>query len=349
MVLDNLPVLRPFLRAGKRFAFGALADVVLREWNIGSWPSLCTCGLHGVNAAESRPSLEKPLIFVYRSGYRALGSVRLRVWQLASAMKAKVANPGFVKVVTEDHPLLDAAGALDVVWSKTAITGYSGGAIRKIADKGGRVLLDFVDGTDVPELSGYAHGYLCASRTELAYRISLGHKAWYVPHAVDQRIQPAGFERQNFSVGYFGRPWMVEHVEALSRVAAVPAQESFSDKQFRDALLNVSKWSHHYSVRSYFGESNFKPPTKVFLAARLGSVFIGSRADEEVALLLGSDYPYLSKDSSYQEVRKIIEFAQESFLEEDWVRAKSAMEDARQECCDEAIAERLLSILAGLD
>ena len=349
MGLDNLPVLRPFLRAGRRFAFGALADVVFREWKVGPLPGRCTCGLHGVGTVESRPSLERPLIFVYRSGYRALGSVRLRVGQLASAVKAKVTNPEFVRVLAEDHPSLDTAGALDVVWSKTAITGYSGDAIRKIAEKGGRVFLDFVDGTDVPELSGYAHGYLCASRTELAHRISLGHKAWYLPHAVDLRIQPAGFERQNFSVGYFGRPWMVEHVEALSRVAAVPAQESFSDKQFRDAMSSVSKWSHHYSVRSYFGELNFKPPTKVFLAARLGSVFIGSRADEEVALLLGNDYPYLSRDSSYQEVQKVIEFARESFLDAAWIRAKSAMEEARQECCDGAIAERLLSIVVGVD
>ena len=102
-------------------------------------------------------------------------------------------------------------------------------------------------------------------------------------------------------------------------------------------------------MRSYFGELNFKPPTKVFLAARLGSVFIGSRADEEVALLLGNDYPYLSRDSSYQEVQKVIEFARESFLDAAWIRAKSAMEEARQECCDDAIAERLLSIVVGVD
>jgi hypothetical protein len=260
-------------------------------------------------------------------------------------MKAKVTNPEFVKVVTEDHPLLDAAGALDVVWSKTAITGYSGGAIRKIAEKGGRVFLDFVDGTDVPELSGYAHGYLCASRTELNHRTSLGHKAWYIPHAVDLRIQPTGFERQNFSIGYFGRPWMVEHVEALSQVAAVPAQESFSDKQFRDAMLTVSEWSHHYSVRTFFGNGVYKPATKAFLAARVGGVFLGSRDDIESLLILGPDYPYLARTSALQEVQELVRYAEETFGGPVWDSAVEVMGRLKKESCDISISRTLASFV----
>jgi hypothetical protein len=211
------------------------------------------------------------------------------------------------------------------------------------------VLVDVVDGFPVPGLEEHVDAFLCASRSELEHRLSIGHAAVEVLHQVDTRFDPQPFVRSNFIVGYLGGTDGSAHLSEISNISTHFTRLSMSDREARNASRAATRWSHHYSVRSYFGESNFKPPTKVFLAARLGSVFIGSRADEEVALLLGSDYPYLSKDSSYEEVRKIIEFAQESFLDKDWVRAKSAMEDARQECCDDAIAERLLSILAGLD
>ena len=344
-LLDKLPMLRPFLRAGRKFAAGALSDVFFKEWKVRPLSVGCTCGFHELGSGEPKPTLERPLVFVYRSGYRALGSVRLRVQQCASAVKAVVHNPELVRVVTEEHPVVASSGGLDIVWSKTALTASSVAAIRKVSERGNRVFLDFVDGSDIPELSTYAHGYMCASRTEVNYRTSRGHQAWYVPHAVDSRIVPQSFDRQEFSVGYFGRPWMVEHVDALPAIQAVPAQESLSDWEFRDSLNVVSGWSHHYSIRSYFGESNFKPPTKVFVAARLGAVFIGSRSDEEVALLLGHEYPYLSKDSGYQEAEKTLDFARETFLGEPWRMASEAMVEARKESCDYAVASAVLSIL----
>jgi hypothetical protein len=77
----------------------------------------------------------------------------------------------------------------------------------------------------------------------------------------------------------------------------------------------------------------------------LGAVFIGSRSDEEVALLLGHEYPYLSKDSGYQEAEKTLDFARETFLGEPWKVAGEAMVEARKESCDYAVASAVLSIL----
>lgn len=346
-ILNSLPVFRPLLRAGRRFAFGALADVVLQEWRVRTPLVRCACGRHELLTEQARLPLSRPLTFIYRSGYRARGSVRLRVAQLASAVKATVSNPEFVKVVTEDHPLLRSSGEFDAVWTKSALTANSVRAIRRMAEDGRRVFLDFVDGTDIPELSSHVHGYLCASRTELNHRTSFGQEAFYVPHGVDSRIRSAGFERLDFRIGYFGRPWMAEHLEALAEIVTVPAQESLSNGQFQKAMMEVRQWSHHYSARSYFGESNFKPPTKVFVAARSGSVFVGSRDDEEVVLLLGNDYPYLAEDSSFAEVKKMIEFARASFLAKEWFGAIEAMEGALQESCDETIGQRLLTVLQG--
>ncbi|MDA8777426.1 hypothetical protein N9M74_02165, partial [Pontimonas sp.] len=227
------------------------------------------------------------------------------------------------------------------------LTSDASSTLSTLAGEGHRIFVDFVDGTDVPEIADSVHGYICASRTEQKYRESLGKRAWYVPHAVDSRIPLVDFARESLRIGYFGRPWMAEHVESFPEIQSLPAEESFGNREFRDLMETVSQWSHHYSVRSFFGEGNFKPPTKVFVAARLGALFVGSREDEEVQLLLGGEYPYLSQNSSIGEVRKTLEFSQESFLGEPWNHARKVMEKVRSESCDAFIADRLLEALEG--
>lgn len=284
-------------------------------------------------------------MFVYRAGYRTRGSVRLRVAQLAAAVKASVKNPELVRVVTEDSHWLRLTEPVDMVWTKSTLTEDVRSALSTHAAHGHRVLVDFVDGTDIPEIADSVYGYICASRTELNYRAQHGKRAWYVPHAVDTRIPQFDFERESLQFGYFGRPWMAEHLETLSEIRSIPAEESFGDRDFGHLMKTVAQWSHHYSVRSFFGVGNFKPPTKVFVAARLGALFVGSRQDEEVQLLLGNDYPYLSENSSIEEVRTTLQFARETFHAEHWNRARDAMEVVRRESCDAFIAEQLLRSL----
>lgn len=337
--------IRPFFRAGRRFVGGALLDVISRGWHVRPLPDICWCGEHFTSAKGSGRYLERRLVFVYRAGYRARGSVRLRVAQLAAAVKASVSNPELVIVVTEDSHWLRSTEPMDMVWTKSTLTGDVRSALSTHAARGHRVFVDFVDGTDIPEIADTVYGYICASRTELNYRAHRGNRAWYVPHAVDTRIPHCDFDRESLQFGYFGRPWMVEHLENLSEIRSIPAEESFGDRDFVHTMETVAQWSHHYSVRSFFGVGNFKPPTKVFVAARLGALFVGSRQDEEVQLLMGNDYPYLSKNSSLEEVRKTLEFARDTFLAEPWNRARKTMQVVRRESCDAFIAEQLIGSL----
>lgn len=316
-----------------------------RDWHVKPLAQNCWCGSHLEPAGQNGPTLDRPIVFLYRAGYRARGSVRLRVAQLAAAVKASVKNPELVRVVTEESPLLRSSESMDMVWTKSTLTKNSRSEISSHAAKGNRVFVDFVDGTDFPGIADEVYGYFCASRTELNYRLQRGKRAWYVPHAVDLRIPLEDFSRESLSFGYFGRPWMVQHAETLPGIQSVLAEESFRDRDFYLLMSTVKQWSHHYSIRTYFGDKNFKPPTKVFVAARLGAMFVGSRQDEEVQLLLGDEYPYLSEKSSFEEARDVLKFAEESFLADPWYRAREVMEKVRRESCDAAIAALVLSSL----
>ncbi|MEQ9086773.1 MAG: hypothetical protein RIE23_06170 [Pontimonas sp.] len=264
---------------------------------------------------------------------------------MAAAVKASIKNPELVRVVTEEHKLLASSELIDMVWTKTTLTEDVRSVLSSHAARGRRVFVDFVDGTDLPEIADSVYAYICASRTELNHRTRCGKRAWYVPHPVDPRIPRLEFERNSLRYGYFGRPWMVEHAEELAELECLPAEESLGDRKFDQLMGTAAQWSHHYSVRSFFGVGNFKPPTKVFVASRMGALFVGSRQDEEVRLLLGDDYPYLSENSSLEEVEKILKFARETFLTEPWNRGRNAMREARRESCDASIAESLLSHL----
>lgn len=345
MFIGMRSFIRPFFRAGRRFAGGAFLDVLSRGWNLKALPQMCWCGDHVSSDSDDVRELSRPLVFIYRSGYRARGSVRLRVAQLAAAVKASVDNPELVRVVTEDNSVIRSTEPMDMVWTKSTLTEDVRPTLSTSVSNGHRVFVDFVDGTDLPEIADSVHGYICASRTELNYRTHHGKRAWYVPHAVDRRIPHLDFDRESLEFGYFGRPWMVEHLESLSEISVARAEESLGDREFKQLMESLAQWSHHYSVRSFFGFGNFKPPTKVFVAARMGALFVGSRQDEEVHLLLGNDYPYLSEDSSLEAVRETVQFARETFLSSPWNRARRAMEETRRESCDAFIAESLLGSL----
>ncbi|MDP4816224.1 MAG: hypothetical protein NWR56_00700, partial [Pontimonas sp.] len=113
--VDAHRILEPDWFQSQHFAGGALVDVISRGWHVRPLPDICWCGEHFTFAEGSGRHLERPLVFVYRAGYRARGSVRLRVAQLAAAVKASVNNPELVRVVTEDSHWLRSTEQMDMV------------------------------------------------------------------------------------------------------------------------------------------------------------------------------------------------------------------------------------------
>ena len=184
---------------------------------------------------------------------------------------------------------------------------------------------------------------MCSSRTEKDFRESQKDYSFYVPHGLDLRIKPAMSTFSNFSLGYAGARRNAKHIEKL-QIPSVEAGDMQSARGLETLTDFISSHSHLYSVREY-DRPGFKPGVKIFTAALAGACFIGSREDPETYRLLGPDYPYLARDSSVEEVRKIIDFARSTFGTELHRKALSILRDLRQEFCPARIAADLYNAI----
>lgn len=331
-----------FPRAGKKYWAAAAIDTVLGGKNRRLPDTECRCGSCPPSGLLT---LNRPVLFVFRPGTSAWGSVRIRVFQAASALRAAVSNPKFINLVTEDQ--LRGLGLVDfdLVLSKYALTRGNLNWYRALRERGNRVFADVVDGFPVPGLENYVDAFVCASRSEFEQRSAFGYPAVEVLHQVDTRFRTRPFARAEFSLGYLGGIDGAAHVPELPRISTHFTGLSMSGREVKNAYQAVSRWSHHYSVRTFFGDGVHKPATKAFLAARFGAVFLGSRDDTESLLMLGPGYPYLATTSALHDVQEMVGYAEETFGGPVWERSVAAMERLRRESCDVAVALRFAKFL----
>ena len=302
----------------------------------------CRCGVCPRSPAIT---LRRPIFFVYRAGTSARGSVRIRVFQAVSGLRRVVANPGFVSLVTEEQLRGLRLTNVDFVFSKYVLTHENLEWFRGLRAGGNRVLVDVVDGFPVPGLEEHVDAFLCASRSELEHRLSIGHAAVEVLHQVDTRFDPQPFVRSNFIVGYLGGTDGSAHLSEISNISTHFTRLSMSDREARNASRAATRWSHHYSVRTFFGNGVFKPATKAFLASMVGGVFLGSREDIESLLILGPEYPYLARTSALGEVQDMVRYAEETFGGPVWDSAVEVMGRLRRETCDISLSRTLANFV----
>ena len=272
--------------------------------------------------------------FVWRGYAKAWGSAILRSHQLAQMLglfDSKI-NAKSVSIAA-----LGAAGEpVDVVvLHKTALEfRFLDRVLKRLKREGATIILDLVDGD--PRKSKWVEpqidAYMCASHSEFSYRRQRGQKATFVAHQLNSMFKQTPPEQTSFKVGYVGSPLNALHLHELSIPSRTPGF-SLQPEERDDLLSFLTSLTHHYSVRNYLPNDGFKPGLKIYMAAHFGATFIGSRDDPESLALLGHDYPYLSADSSLDEVKKTIALAQKSFGGELHQIARQRLDNLRSEFC----------------
>ena len=137
------------------------------------------------------------------------------------------------------------------------------------------------------------------------------------------------------------------YLESLDEVRKEFLSSYETSRSFRQIVRRSGLATHHFSVRAFPGIGVFKPETKALVAARLGAVFVGSRADQETAQMFSAGYPYLAEDSSLIAVKEVIEFARETHLSSEWRQASAEMEALSVSLCDIAVGKSLQAWFAA--
>ena len=344
-VFSRTPSVRPFLRAGRAHLFSAVVDVAVGGRFLPKYEPSCHCfDGHGRGASIT---LSRRIFLVYRAGTRGWGSVRLRVFQLAVALRGVATNPRFVKVVTEEQMASVRPTDAHVIFTKWVLTDSNRGLIRRLQRDRNTIWSDLVDGVPDTGVEELVDHFLCSSESEFQHRREAGLTAVRVLHNVDSRFLVRSFDRESLAIGYLGVRDNVQLFPELDCLATHFTDTSMGSRQVLAAATAIGDWSHHYSVRTPVLTRTFKPATKIFLAARLGALFIGSAADIESRLIMGDDYPYLASSSNPNDVKEVIALARESFLGPLWETARARMLLAREQSCDVRVAQQLAAALGG--
>ncbi len=306
----------------------------------------CECGADHVPDSATAGSLHRPVVLAYGAGTRAWGSVRLRVVQslgLLYFLGVRAPLLGMTAQRLAARPVIDST----IVLGKTALQALGPAAIEQVKAEGSTVLFDAVDGLVQPELAGLADGFVCASRSEFAFRSSSARVPVHlVPHAIDQRIDVPARTHDHFSCAYAGRRVNGQHLGDLRGIDVIATPGSTQGgRDSRRWVDDLSAYSHHYVVRQRQEYDGFKPFTKGFVASALGAAVIASADDEEDRLMLGDDYPYLSRSSRLADVRQCLDFARESFGGADWRRAQERMRTLAEAACPITVGNRLVAAL----
>jgi hypothetical protein len=234
---------------------------------------------------------------------------------------------------------------VDIVASKYVFNEANSDLFHEVRSRQNRIFADVVDGFPAVGLELFVKGYFCASRTEFQNRYSLGLTCFDVPHPVDSRFELCSFDKESFKLGYFGGDGGSEHLNAIGGLKNVFTDRSLANSEVRAILPAVKSFSHHLSVRTFFGEGVFKPATKAYVAARFGAVFVGSRDDAETVSVLGEHYPYLADSSSLEDVQGVIQLARTTFHQAPWQTAVARMNELRRESCDLRLGQAVLEAL----
>lgn len=282
------------------------------------------------------------MVFVYRAGHSALGSIDIRVRHLGSALKIVSSPDSSVRAITEEALASNPPVDSDVILSKTVLSGSNRALVERLGSAGNRIWSDFVDGSETDLFESQLTGYLCSSKSEYQYRFDRGLSAHYLPQQVDARWPDQSFEKDEFRTIYVGGTGGCKYLDRLPEIEKFFVNSLENRSVFARTVGSVASASHHFSVRAFPGEGVFKPETKAMVAARLGSVFIGSREDIETSLVLSADYPYLAADSSEEAVREVLDFAHQSFQGDPWERATVEMDELKTTVCDIGVGISLL-------
>jgi hypothetical protein len=284
-------------------------------------------------------NLSVRVVFLYGKHAQNWGSVLVRFKQASALLREYDKN-----LLVSLSAIEDYKQTADVFILSKTVRDFQGLSeqLEKASRTGCTVLVDLVDGhLDSTQAFGrYVDGYICSSKTEFEFRSRNAQNAYLVPHPLDRRLARNAWGLKNFRIGYCGAPANAAHLET-NGIETFDASTTQSGPGLHKMNKFLSSMSHHYSVRSYQPYDGFKPGIKLFIAAKFGVAFIGSRADKETLAWVGESYPYLASDSSLGEVTKIVDYARDTFGTRVYADAVEQLEGLLSTFCEAKVTAQL--------
>ncbi len=268
--------------------------------------------LNGTFEVPERILLKSQVYFVYPRGYRSLGSVYLRIEQMAAALS--LANPVMnVTLVTHQKLFSMRLKKSIILLSKASLERLSAEQVNGFKEGGNFIVYDCIDGEILPELEASADAFFCSSKTEYGCRVQSGQRAFLVPHAHDLRLFQSRVSPQEKTIAcvYIGNPKEELYGDCLDLVEKIYLPAKFNRLAYEIPWFKqASLSSFHYIARPAVSRAKrFKPPTKAVIAALSGALAISTAEDAEFISWVGADYPYLAPSNSFADVSAVIDFA----------------------------------------
>lgn len=281
-----------------------------------------------------------PLLFVVKSPSRRMGSVELRVHQTRRLLGAAFPEMETLVVAFDRDLRRSATKARALVFEKYA---YSAVTQSQLGELGERTSLigDVVDAPLNRAWDHVPHVLISPtiSRTALLQKGLPDAEVAFVPHHADLRIPVLSRRHASFACAYFGRPENTVHLEALKL-------EVFVTSKSNHAWMGaVSDYPTHYVVRNPESCDGAKPFTKGAIAALVGAPVIAAATDPEAREFLSDEYPYLSVDAEFQNVRAALELARGTFESKEWKFALEVMAEVHRRTSPASVVSHWSAVL----
>jgi len=308
---------------------------------------------------HARTDLKNPreadICFIYNPERVHEGTTILRCFQLFEIVKAAPELGKRRAFLTDSIDHRDSILFL----TKNTILGISRDQFRRLKSQNNIILADYVDGEIDETLLDMLDVLIASSYTQYhLYRHLFPTKqVEYLTHCVDTRLE--AFEKpkvDTLRIVYNGQienavfdDEILKHVDFKFYRPGIK-QVGWSNDSW---IENLVGYSCHYCVRqrdNFSGKSRLitKPLTKVFTAAHCHANAIIQRYEDDVIEYMGYDYPYLLLGTTKSEIKEMLRFVRESYMQREWLFGLEIMENIKRRCGSGFVRENFFKIVDSL-
>ena len=295
------------------------------------------------HAAPIRTGCPPRLTWVCRDRFKAVASTLMRGYQLSEITRRRFTS---TEVNYVDEHDLGAQSDSILILTKGFLAEACLDELAGLKERGNIVCADYVDDPVREELHDFLDVYVAASMTQFIhyskrYADKLVH---LITHHSDPRLKGIRGPGDYCNIGYFGEIVNARHACELQGTIDF----CLTDTQQLDTnwMTKLRHYNMHYAVREPRSAKSFKPFLKGFTASQCHSNIIVPIDESDARYYLGSDYPYILRDSTLESVLQMIDYAKESFGGAEWRRGLEVMELVRQRCSATQIESEIRALLA---
>jgi hypothetical protein len=324
-----------------------IKPTILNPYNIGSSRN----NLYLANTFNHNPKKNKKInfnefsniIFFFDKNYEYSGSTKFRVKQL-SILFENYFDCNRVKVLTNiDETLQNNL----VILSKSILKKINEVQISLLKINNNKLIIDPVDESFDELLINYIDGIICSSLSQYKFykllikKRKLDIKVFHILHHVDlELINRDKEELLNFKALYFGNQ---HRTFCTSEISKFVDFKFLNTKDYRENdFLVLDKYNFHYCIDSKKSYEQFKPLTKVFLAAEYNAIVIIGR-HEESQYYLGKNYPYYVDEINEINILGVLAKSKNDFHEKNrrYLLAKQIMKDVKMRSSQNLIKKEI--------